>query len=180
MDRADFEHVIAAAANVLDADEFVVVGSQAILGPHPDAPSELLRSLEADIYPARQPERAEELDGALGDGSQFARTYGYFAHGVGPESIVAPAGWNDRLVRVEIPPRPRSSRHPVAYCLEPHDLILAKCAAGRPRDWDFAAAALKAAMVDPGVLFERLDELPVEEERRAQIRAMLEARIPRD
>lgn len=177
MDRAEFDHVIAAAANVLDADEFVVVGSQAILGPHPDAPRELLRSLEADIYPVGEPERAEELDGALGDGSQFARTYGYYAHGVGPETIVAPTGWEDRLVRIEIPPRPRSNRHPVAYCLEPHDLILAKCAAGRPRDWDFAAEALKAELVDPGVLFERLEDLPVEEERRVHIRAMLDGRI---
>lgn len=31
-------HVIAAAANVVGEDQFVVVGSQAILGSHPDAP----------------------------------------------------------------------------------------------------------------------------------------------
>jgi hypothetical protein len=38
MRRDEFEHVIAAAANVVDEDEFVVIGSQAILGPYPDAP----------------------------------------------------------------------------------------------------------------------------------------------
>jgi len=35
--RADWEHVIAAAANVTGQDSFVIIGSQAILGPFPDA-----------------------------------------------------------------------------------------------------------------------------------------------
>lgn len=70
---SDFEHVIAAAANVTGEEELVVIGSQAILGSHPDAPAELLRSMEADLYPATRPERADWIDGALGDGSQFHR-----------------------------------------------------------------------------------------------------------
>ena len=44
MRRKDFEHVLAAAANVIETDEFVVIGSQAILGSFPDAPEDLLRS----------------------------------------------------------------------------------------------------------------------------------------
>jgi hypothetical protein len=51
MRREDFEHVIAAAAEVSGEDEFVVVGSQAILGTYPKAPETMLRSMEADIYP---------------------------------------------------------------------------------------------------------------------------------
>jgi hypothetical protein len=47
----EFEHVIAAAANVTGQDEFVVIGSQAILGTHREAPAVMLVSLEADIYP---------------------------------------------------------------------------------------------------------------------------------
>ena len=42
--------MIAAAANVIGEDEFVVIGSQAILGSYPDAPESMLRSMEADIY----------------------------------------------------------------------------------------------------------------------------------
>ncbi len=57
MRRADFEHVLAAAAQVTGLDEFVVVGSQAILGSFVDVPEGLLRSLEADIYPLRTPPR---------------------------------------------------------------------------------------------------------------------------
>lgn len=126
MKRQDLEHVIAAAANIVAEDEFVVIGSQAILGSYPDAPAPLLGSMEADIYPARAPEKAIEVDGSLGDGSQFHRTFAYYAHGIGPETAKAPAGWQERLIRVPIPPRMLSKRHPVALCLEPHDLVLAK------------------------------------------------------
>jgi hypothetical protein len=33
--RQDFEHVVAAAANIVGADDFVIIGSQAILAPIP-------------------------------------------------------------------------------------------------------------------------------------------------
>lgn len=128
-------HVVAAAANVVGEDRIVVVGSQAILGSHPDAPASLLMSMEADLYPLDSPQRADEIDGALGDGSQFHRSFGYYAHGVGPETAKAPAGWEERLVPIEVEPRPGSARSSVALCLETHDLVLAKCAAGRDRDW---------------------------------------------
>jgi len=76
MRREDFEHVLAAAANVCGEVELVVVGSQAILGSHPDAPVELLQSMEVDIYPAQAPEKSDLIDGALGDGSRFHETVG--------------------------------------------------------------------------------------------------------
>lgn len=173
MQRHELEHVVAAAANVVKQDEFVVIGSQAILGTHPYAPDSLLRSMEVDIYPAANPERAMEIDGALGDGSPFHRSFGYYAHGVGPETVTAPAGWEDRLVRVPVPARPGSKRAPAALCLESHDLVLAKCAAGRDRDWEFAREAIRARLVEPDELLDRVDKMPIEEPRRAHIRLML-------
>jgi hypothetical protein len=173
--RHQFEHVVAAAANVVEADEFVVIGSQAILGPYPQAPGSLLRSLEVDIYPSADPTKANLIDGALGDGSQFHRSFGYYAHGVGPETAKAPAGWRGRLIRVEIPPRLKSSRRPVAWCLEPHDLVLAKCVAGRERDWQFARDALAAGLVNADTLGGRIDDLPVSREQQRTISRMLAA-----
>jgi len=82
--RADLEHVIGAAANATGEDEFVVIGSQAVLGPFPDAPAALLRSIEVDIYPRRDPGKSDVIDGALGDGSRFHETHGFYAHGVLP------------------------------------------------------------------------------------------------
>jgi hypothetical protein len=173
--REDFEHVIGAAANVVGEDEFVVIGSQAILGSFPDAPASLLRSLEADIYPALSPDKADLIDGALGDGSSFHRSFGYYAHGVAPETAKAPAGWRERLIRVEIPPRVRSPRRPIAWCLEPHDLVLAKCVAGRERDWDFARDALASGIVDVGILLGRIDDLPIAADERDRVRRNLAA-----
>ena len=144
MQRADLEHVVAAAAEATGEPELVVVGSQAILGSFPNAPASMLRSMKADLYPLGRPEKADEIDGSLGDGSWFHRTHGYYARGVGPETASAPAGWEARLVRVEIPLRAASQRRAVALCLEPHDLVLAKCVAGRERDWDFAPGSARA------------------------------------
>ena len=99
-------------------------------------------SRELDVYPLSAPERAAEIDGAIGDGSRFDGSYGYYAHGVGPETPTAPARWEERLVRVELPPLGRQPAA-VAWCMEIHDLVLAKLAAGRPHDLEFAAEAIR-------------------------------------
>jgi len=168
------EHVIGAAANVVGEYAFVVIGSQAILGSYPNAPAQLLMSMEADIYPLESPDLADEIDGALGDGSQFHRAFGYYAHGVGPETAKAPKGWTDRLVRLSVEPRPGSKGESVALCLEMHDLVLAKCAAGRDRDWEFTLETLRAGLVDADELLSRIDEMPIDSSRRDAVRAMVE------
>jgi hypothetical protein len=169
----DLDHVLAAAAEITGQDEFVVIGSQAILGTVADPPGALLASLEADIYPLNMPEAAIEVDGALGDGSQFHLAYGYYAHGVGPETAKAPKGWQERLVRREVPPRVASTRSAVGWFLEVHDLVLSKCAAGRERDWEYAEEAIGAGLVDPSVLLARCAELPLTAELIAHVKQML-------
>jgi hypothetical protein len=162
---------------VTGLDEFVVIGSQAILGSFEQPPEEMLHSLEVDIYPLRDPRGADLIDGALGDGSQFHVAFGYYAHGVGPETAKAPAGWQERLVKRDVPPRPGAERTIVAWCLEVHDLVLSKCAAGRERDWDYARAALRAQIVDPDVLLARVPDLPVADDVLAHVEMMLRAII---
>lgn len=175
MRREDFEHVISAAANVTGEDEFVVIGSQAVLGRAHDPPAELLASMEVDLYPSASPDKADLIDGALGDGSPFHRQFGYYAHGVGPETAKAPTGWHTRLEPVQIPPRVASSRQPVAYCMEMHDLVLAKCAAGRERDWEYAEAALSGRLVALDRLTELIPTMPLAPATQRLIAARLQA-----
>jgi hypothetical protein len=89
----EFDHILGAAAKLTGQEEFVVIGGQAILGSIDEPPEDLLQSMEADLYQLANPADADKLDGALGDGSQFHMVFGYYAHGVGPETAKAPAGW---------------------------------------------------------------------------------------
>jgi|ERR1700722_252671 hypothetical protein len=173
----EFDHILGAAANVTGQREFVVIGSQAILGSIDEPPEDLLQSMEADLYPLANPTDADKLDGALGDGSQFHVTFGYYAHGVGPETAKAPAGWESRLVRHEVSPRPGSNRHAIAWCLEVHDLVLSKCAAGRQRDWDYAKEAIASGVVQGAILLARVEDLPLPDGQRAEVNAMLRSMI---
>lgn len=159
MKREEFEHVIRAAAAIVD-DELVVIGSQAILAEHPNAPASLLVSLEVDLYPLNHPERTGEIDGSLGDGSPFHAEYDYYAHGVGPDTAIAPAGWEERLVKVELSTLPPSDKQVIAWCLAPHDLVLAKLAAGRPHDFEFAEEAIRSKIVDRDQLLLGLNLMP--------------------
>jgi hypothetical protein len=159
MRREEFEHVVRAAASIVD-DELVVVGSQAILGQYPEAPDSLLQSLEIDLFPRTDPGRADEIDAAMGDGSRFHETYAYYAHGVGPETPIAPAGWEDRLVRVEVPTSGSKGGIAVAWCLEAHDLVLAKIAAGRPHDLEFVEETVRASLVDVDRLRRGIELMP--------------------
>jgi hypothetical protein len=166
--REQLEHVIRAAARIANAREIVVVGSQALLGEFRDAPPELLQSMEADVYPRKHPERADLIDGAIGELSRFHETHGYYAHGVGPETATLPAGWEDRLV-------PVPAEEAVGLCLEIHDLVLSKYAAGRDKDRDFVRAAIKHGLVRQEILASRVETMPLSGELRTRIRAFIAA-----
>ncbi len=90
MTRDELEHVLRASAAIVNENSFVVIGSQAILLPHPEAPAELLLSNEVDLYPALHPEKADLIEGAIGVLSMFHDTFGYHADAVGPETAKMP------------------------------------------------------------------------------------------
>lgn len=159
MKRTEFEHVLRAAAAIVE-DDLVVIGSQSILAQHPDAPASLLKSSEVDLFPRNHQDRADEIDGSLGDGSRFHQTYDYFAHAVGPETPTAPAGWEGRLVLVELPAMNPRNGIVRAWCMEAHDLVLAKLAAGRPHDYEFVDEAIRARLVDLEQLHLGLELMP--------------------
>jgi hypothetical protein len=151
---ADLEHIIRAAATIADDDELIIVGSQAVLAQYPDAPEEMLRSDEADVYPKNHPERWELIDGAIGELSTFQDTFGYYAQGVQEGVATLPRGWQERL----IPHRSPATRGATGWCLELHDLLISKYVANRDNDRRYCKAAAAAGLARRDVLVERLAE----------------------
>lgn len=172
MKRFELEHLIRAAGRIARDREIVVIGSQAVLGQFPDAPAALLASMEADVYPRNHPERADLIDGAIGEGSAFHEQYGYYAQGVGESTATLPTGWRARLVRVKNP----NTEGVAGLCLEVHDLAISKYVAGRPKDLAFTRALARHAMTREQTLRERASATRLEPARLKLVRG----RIRRD
>lgn len=169
MTREQLEHVIRAASTIAGDDDLVIIGSQAVLGQFPDAPEALLVSVEADVYPMHHPDRADLIDGSIGEGSPFHSTFGYYAQGVGERTAVLPSGWRERVVPIRGP----GTRGATGWALEIHDLLISKLVAGRQKDLAFAAEAIRHGLARADVLRERLaaTELP------DAVRSLVEGRI---
>jgi hypothetical protein len=105
----------------------------------------------------------------------FHDTHSYYAHGVGAETATLPAGWEDRL----IPIRNDNTRQATGLCLEAHDLVLSKLAAGREKDYRFVSDAIDGKIVEAETLRERLEAMPLSAERLNQLRKALEGQIRR-
>lgn len=165
MTRAQLEHIIRAATTVADDDELIIVGSQAVLGQFPDAPAELLVSVEADVYPKNHPERWELVDGSLGELSPFHDTFGYYAQGVEPGTATLPRGWESRLVVL----CNAATRGAKGLCLEIHDLLLSKYFAARDKDRTYCRVAIARRLAEPATLLARLADMPIDDARKKSI-----------
>jgi hypothetical protein len=172
MKRSELEHLIRAAGAIAQDRQIVVIGSQAVLGQFPDAPAELRMSMEADVYPKNLPQRAELIDGSIGEGSFFHEQFGYYAQGVGPDTARLPAGWETRLVPVSNP----NTGGIEGLCLEIHDLALSKYVAGRDKDLTFTRELARHRMTDHSTLLERLRATALE----PAVARLVKGRIQRD
>lgn len=142
---------------MLGNDTIIVIGSQAILASLPDPElGALTRSMEADLLPLddHDESKADLIDAVLGAGSMFDDTYGIHADGVSAMTPVLPTGWEDRLIDV----CNANTNGVHGLCLEPHDLVISKLAAGRRKDHEFCAAAVRAGLIDVQTLQMRLDD----------------------
>ena len=144
MKRAEVAHVVRAAQALTKEREFVLVGSQAAHLQVDKMPAIMQASGELDIYPFRKPQLAELIDGAMGEGSMFHETFGYYAHGVGPETARLPSGWEDRAVRTFAPGMDAA----IAIAPEIHDICASKAIAGREKDRNYVSAAIATKIVN--------------------------------
>lgn len=175
MRRSQLEHVIRAASSIADDREIIVIGSQAILGQFPDAPLSLLSSVEADVIPKNRPELAELVEGSIGEGSLFHDIFGYYGNGVGLDTAVLPAGWEQRLVKIQN----ENTMGAIGWCLDVHDLVLSKYVAGREKDLAFNLEVIRRGYADRNLLLERVDGLPLTKQGRKRIARLVEAAFSR-
>ena len=169
MNREDLEHIIRAAATVTNEYEFVIVGSQAILGPIPYPPAEFKMSAEADIYPMNAEEKSINIEGALGEGSLFHSMNGYYAQGVDSTTATVPDGWKTRITRVQN----AATDGKVGYCIDTIDLFLSKAVANRDKDRQFNMALLAHGFVMEINALQMVSLLPVSDNEKKALRARI-------
>lgn len=150
MRREDVWHAARAACGVLGVRRVLVVGSQAVWGAL-DAdtlPPDATLSAEADIRAVDivgDPAEMAMRLGAIGQGSHFEETYGYYVDGVEPVTTTFPDGWEGRLHERVIGEDDHGQL--TAFFPEIHDLCVSKLAAGRPKDHRFVSALVHAGRV---------------------------------
>lgn len=172
MNRKNLEHIIRASGVCAKIDGLYIMGSQAILGEHPELDSAgmlksqnynfklterpesiLLVSEEADILVPDDYEKAEIIEGSIGENSLFHERFGYYAQAIDETTCKLPDGWRDRV----IPICNEGTCGVTGYCLETHDIIISKLIAGREKDINYFQAACSLGILNKYKLLERLD-----------------------
>jgi len=159
MTREELEHIIRASGNITNQYEFVIIGSQSILGAIPNPPSFFTMSAEADIYPLDAPELADQIDGAIGEGSDFHSARGFYAQGVGPGTATLPDGWIHRVHRIQN----ANTDLRVGLCLSVVDLFMSKAWAARDKDREFCVGLLRHAFVRLEEALAMVPRMPLDE-----------------
>ncbi len=152
MKKHELKIALKAAARVAREHEFFIIGSQAIHAQCQRPPAEVLLSQECDLYPRNRTQTAELLEQELGRNSAFARKHGFYIDVVTPDLACLPEGWEKRL-------RPLRVGRITASCLEIHDLLASKLAAGRLKDLELAGAMLKLRLARVRTLRARIARL---------------------
>ena len=166
MKKRQVDHVLRAAGRITGEKQFIIIGSQSLHGKHPDVADDILRSFKVDLIAKRDPSRSEWLN-VIGQDSRFHEEFGYYADPVDENTAVLPKGWKARLVNL-----PEGETDGVrGLCLDPHDLAIAKYAAGRDKDRIFTRELAARGLVAHDRLEKLLDETPVSAEVRDRIRS---------
>jgi hypothetical protein len=170
MKKRQVDHVLRAAGRITGEKKFIIVGSQALHGRHPDLADHILRSAEVDLLAPGRPERTEWLV-AIGAFSLFHEEFGYYADPVGENTATLPRGWKGRLVRLP----PGDTEGTRGLCLDPHDLAISKYAAYREKDLIFTRGLAQRGIVYRDQLLTLLGQTQLSDDLRENIRARIAA-----
>jgi len=144
VNREQLAHILRAASTVVDDPNILVIGSQSVLATfdEEELPDGATASMEVNLSYFDDPieEKADAVDGAIGELSPFHEMNGVYAQGVGVRAAVLPEGRRGGVV----PWSNQSTGRALAVFLEPHDCVVSKLVAYREKDFAFAAAMLRA------------------------------------
>ena len=146
MRREDLRRLFARARDLCGETDYVVMGSLAVLGHAGEVPPRMTASLDVDAFTKRDPGRIFDLALALGPGSPFEAEFGYYLDPISPRVATLPAGWPDRLTRIELEP------DLAAWFLEPNDAAVSKYARMEPRDREWIRPGLRAGVLSLAIL----------------------------
>lgn len=152
MRREDLRRLFAEARSLTGETDFVVLGSLSALGYAGELPPRMAMSLDVDAYGKTDPGRIFELAAALGQGSPFEAANGYYLDPISPSVATLPAGWEERLVRIELEPGL------AAWFLEPNDAAVSKYARMEPRDREWIRAGLRAGILSLPIIEARFKQ----------------------
>lgn len=147
VDKVD--HILRAAGEVTGRSRFVLIGSAAVFAWRQIVPEDMTATREVDLFacdvdPQEADRIAVELDGSLGQASQFDQSFGFYCDGVGPETAILPTDWEDRSIEYS------NAKTGGVTAIVPHlnDIAISKLCAGREEDFDWLGAALAADIID--------------------------------
>lgn len=151
--QSDLDRAVRAVAGLLQTDEVVVVGSQALIVGRDDIDRSLRSSVEFDMYSANAArwqadnpglEASEQIAGTLGEGSDFHLRHGYFVDGVDERTATLAADWRSRAVTRQVEGIVGSTILAVAPCAT--DIVAAKLHRGDPKDQEFASRCMRLGL----------------------------------
>jgi hypothetical protein len=144
--REDLRRLFARARDLCGETEYVVLGSLSVLGWSGQVPPRMAASIDVDAFTRADPARVFELASALGPGSPFEAECGYYLDPITPAVATLPAGWEARLVRIQL------DTDLAAWFLEPNDAGVSKYARMEPRDREWIRPGLRAGVLSLAIL----------------------------
>lgn len=159
MTRQKALHILRAIATISGETKLVVVGSASVLLQAKNVPAAMLNTNEVDVFaPDTEDEElfADLIEGAIGRGSHFDRTFNCYGDGVSSKTAEMPSDWKDRAIDVQ--------GHGIADAKiivpDMNDIALAKLVAWREKDRVWLEAGVRALILKPELMRERLDRMP--------------------
>lgn len=172
MNHAKMIHILRVVATITNEKNFVLVGSASVLLTSRNIPLQMLNTNEIDVY---CPDSTSEDDfsflvESIGKGSQFDKTFSYYADGVSSKTAKMPADWETRARVVEN----LGISDVTVLVPDINDIAIAKMFAWREKDQEWLKAGVRSRILTPLLMQTRLPllaahDVPISElERRLQ------------